>query len=150
MGYKGWAGLWKKGGIDPEGDRDWSEEVLTVISHLASTGTHSFSFFFLSLFRSLALVLCLLPSRTAQTESFLSECPLMFDASRVSMATLSSDVQTLRKGIDLILYEREKQQNNFIIYSFYLNAVHKGAGGQGGKGGGGRVEGGEKRRVVRG
>ena len=28
-------------------------------------------------------------------------------------------------GIDLILYEREKQQNNFVIYSFYINAVHK-------------------------
>ena len=61
-----------------------------------------------------------------QVEGFLSECPSMFEASRVSMVTLSSDVQTLRKGIDLILYEREKQQNNFIIYSFYLNAVHKG------------------------
>lgn len=40
--------------------------------------------------------------------------------------TLSQDVQWMRKGIDLILYEREKQQNNFIIYNFYLNAVHKG------------------------
>lgn len=62
-----------------------------------------------------------------QVEGFLSECPQMAEASRVSMVTLSADVQMLRKGIDLILYEREKQQNNFIIYAFYLNAVHKGA-----------------------
>merc|ERR1712000_23655 len=38
---------------------------------------------------------------------------------------MGNDVQGLRKGIDLILYEREKQQNNFIIHTFYLNAVHK-------------------------
>ena len=31
----------------------------------------------------------------------------------------------LRKGIDLILYEREKQQANFVIYAFYTNAVQK-------------------------
>eukprot|EP00048_Salpingoeca_helianthica_P023316 m.23583 g.23583 ORF g.23583 m.23583 type:complete len:978 (-) comp8539_c1_seq1:23-2956(-) len=64
-------------------------------------------------------------TRYPQVESFLSEIPSLPDASRVSMVTLTSDVQTLRKGIDLILYEREKQQNNFIIFAFYQNAVHK-------------------------
>ena len=34
--------------------------------------------------------------------------------------------QGLKNGIDLILYEREKQQANFVIFSFYTNAVHKG------------------------
>jgi hypothetical protein len=46
-------------------------------------------------------------------------------ASKVSLQTLQTDVTGLRKGIDLILYEREKQQQNFVIYSFYTNAVHK-------------------------
>lgn len=62
-----------------------------------------------------------------QVEGFLDELQPIEAASRVSMVTLSQDVQWMRKGIDLILYEREKQQNNFVIYSFYLNAVHKGA-----------------------
>jgi hypothetical protein len=65
-------------------------------------------------------------SNHVQVESFLDEVSCLHEASRVSTVTLSADVQTLRKGIDLILYEREKQQNNFIIYAFYLNAVHKG------------------------
>ena len=39
--------------------------------------------------------------------------------------TLQTDVTGLRKGIDLILYEREKQSANFVIFSFYNNAVHK-------------------------
>jgi hypothetical protein len=39
--------------------------------------------------------------------------------------TLATDVTGLRKGIDLILYEREKQPANFVIFTFYNNAVHK-------------------------
>jgi formic-like protein len=49
------------------------------------------------------------------------------EASKVSSVTLATDVQGLRNGIDLILYEREKQPNNFVIFSFYNNAVHKGS-----------------------
>eukprot|EP00043_Microstomoeca_roanoka_P008796 m.84566 g.84566 ORF g.84566 m.84566 type:complete len:956 (+) comp14393_c0_seq1:225-3092(+) len=60
-----------------------------------------------------------------QVERFLDELAALPEASRASMVTLTTDVQGLRKGIDLILYEREKQQNNYIIYSFYANAVHK-------------------------
>eukprot|EP01147_Barroeca_monosierra_P001750 gene1750-4863_t len=60
-----------------------------------------------------------------QVERFVSELDALPDAARVSMVTLSSDVQGLRKGIDLILYEREKQQHNFVIYSFYAHAVNK-------------------------
>ena len=43
----------------------------------------------------------------------------------MSSVTLATDVTGLRKGIDLILYEREKQPTNFVIFSFYNNAVHK-------------------------
>ncbi len=60
---------------------------------------------------------------------FVDELEVTKDASHVSTVTLASDMQGLRKGIDLILYEREKQQNNFIIHTFYLNAVPKGGGG---------------------
>ena len=77
------------------------------------------SLFLLSLFS--------LSSRVLQVERFLDELDALPDAARVSMVTLTSDVQGLRKGIDLILYEREKQQNNYIIYAFYENAVQKGA-----------------------
>ncbi|EGD81374.1 hypothetical protein PTSG_02093 [Salpingoeca rosetta] len=63
--------------------------------------------------------------RFPQVERFLDELASLPDAARVSLVTLTSDVQGLRKGIDLILYEREKQQNNYIIYSFYANAVNK-------------------------
>ena len=34
----------------------------------------------------------------------------------VSMQTLAQDVQGLRKGIDLTLFEREKQTSNFVLY----------------------------------
>ncbi|XP_065183760.1 formin-like protein isoform X2 [Sycon ciliatum] len=46
-------------------------------------------------------------------------------ATGVSMQTLAQDVQGLRKGIDITLYEREKQSNNFIIFSFYNRAFRK-------------------------
>jgi len=46
-------------------------------------------------------------------------------ASKVSLVTLQTDVVGLRRGIDLILYEREKQQNNFVVYAFYMQAVQK-------------------------
>ena len=45
-----------------------------------------------------------------QVEAFLEEVQSLPEASRVSTVTLAQDVQTLRKGIDLVLYEREKQQ----------------------------------------
>eukprot|EP00056_Hartaetosiga_gracilis_P005313 m.83493 g.83493 ORF g.83493 m.83493 type:complete len:949 (+) comp12123_c0_seq2:16-2862(+) len=60
-----------------------------------------------------------------QIERFLDELNPTHDASRVSFVTVTQDVKGLRVGIDLILYEREKQQNNFIVHSFYANAVHK-------------------------
>ena len=60
-----------------------------------------------------------------QVEGFLEELKPVEAAARVSLVSVSHDVQWLRKGIDLILYEREKQQGNFVIFSFYLNAVHK-------------------------
>eukprot|EP00052_Salpingoeca_macrocollata_P009845 m.77324 g.77324 ORF g.77324 m.77324 type:complete len:908 (+) comp17281_c0_seq1:168-2891(+) len=61
-----------------------------------------------------------------QALQFLSELEKpVADASRVSLVTLTQDVQGLRKGIDLILYEREKQQQNYVIHCFYLHAVHK-------------------------
>ena len=60
-----------------------------------------------------------------QVEHFANTLTGLEIASRVSLQTLQTDVAGLRKGIDLILYEREKQQQNFIIYSFYTNAVHK-------------------------
>lgn len=37
----------------------------------------------------------------------------------VSMQTLAQDVQALRKGIDITLYEREKQSQNFVIFISY-------------------------------
>jgi hypothetical protein len=46
-------------------------------------------------------------------------------ASGISMQTLAQDVQGLRKGIDLTLFEREKQASNFVLYSFYNRAVRK-------------------------
>ncbi|EDQ90265.1 uncharacterized protein MONBRDRAFT_31999 [Monosiga brevicollis MX1] len=58
-------------------------------------------------------------------ERFIDDLEAVGDAARVSIVTLSTDVQGLRKGIDLVLYEREKQQNNFILHSFYLHAVQK-------------------------
>lgn len=60
-----------------------------------------------------------------QCEFFYESIHRLDEASRVSLVTLQTDVTGLRKGIDLILYEREKQQNNFVIYSFYMNAVQK-------------------------
>ena len=59
-------------------------------------------------------------------ERFLDEMEYIKDAAHVSLVTLTQDVQGLRKGIDLILYEREKQQQNFVVHSFYMSAVHKG------------------------
>jgi hypothetical protein len=58
-------------------------------------------------------------------KGWMDDLHQIFEAANVSMITLASDVQTLRKGIDMVLYEREKQQNNFIIYTFYTSAVHK-------------------------
>jgi len=58
-------------------------------------------------------------------ENFMETLTTIEEASKISLVTLQTDVSGLRKGIDLILYEREKQQNNFVIYSFYINAVHK-------------------------
>ncbi|XP_065846730.1 formin-like protein 3 [Oscarella lobularis] len=43
-------------------------------------------------------------------------------AKGVSMMTLVADVQGLRKGIDLTLFEREKQSSNYILYCFYNRA----------------------------
>jgi hypothetical protein len=60
-----------------------------------------------------------------QCEAFFETIAKLEEASRVSLVTLQTDVQGLRKGIDLILYEREKQQANFVIYTFYTNAVQK-------------------------
>ena len=57
---------------------------------------------------------------------FLQDMAALPAAATVSSVTLQSDVAGLRKGIDLVLYEREKQSGNFILHSFYLNAVHKG------------------------
>eukprot|EP00118_Oscarella_pearsei_P004550 m.19705 g.19705 ORF g.19705 m.19705 type:complete len:1124 (+) comp27884_c0_seq2:125-3496(+) len=46
-------------------------------------------------------------------------------ATGVSMMTLAADVQGLRKGIDLTLFEREKQSSNYILYCFYNRAVKR-------------------------
>jgi hypothetical protein len=67
-------------------------------------------------------------SRYPQIESFQRDLAAVPHAARVSLVTLTTDVQGLRKGIDLVLYEREKQQSNFVLHAFYLNAVHKGTG----------------------
>jgi len=58
-------------------------------------------------------------------EAFWEKLAGVEKASRISIVSLQADVKALRNGIDLILYEREKQKENFIIYSFYLNAVQK-------------------------
>jgi len=58
-------------------------------------------------------------------EHFYETIVQLEEAARVSLVTLQTDVSGLRKGIDLILYEREKQQANFVIYAFYTNAVQK-------------------------
>jgi len=60
-----------------------------------------------------------------QCEHFYETLEGLEEASRVSIVTLGTDVAGLRKGIDLILYEREKQQTNYILYTFYINAVEK-------------------------
>ena len=60
-----------------------------------------------------------------QCEHFYETLGGLEEASRVSLVTLGTDVAGLRKGIDLILYEREKQQTNYILYTFYINAVEK-------------------------
>eukprot|EP00049_Salpingoeca_infusionum_P027281 m.31484 g.31484 ORF g.31484 m.31484 type:complete len:956 (-) comp9422_c1_seq2:510-3377(-) len=60
-----------------------------------------------------------------QVLRFMDELSSLPEASRVSLQTLMTDVNNLRKGIDLILYEREKQQSNFVVHTFYHNAVHK-------------------------
>ncbi len=62
-----------------------------------------------------------------QVVGFVEDIKSVSDAAKVSLVTLATDVQGLKNGIDLILYEREKQQTNFVIFAFYNNAVHKGA-----------------------
>lgn len=46
-------------------------------------------------------------------------------ATTVSMQTLAADVQGLRKGLDLTKSERDKQPDNFIIFTFYNAAFRK-------------------------
>lgn len=46
-------------------------------------------------------------------------------ATTVSMQTLAADVQGLRKGLDLTKSERDKQPENFIIFTFYNTAFKK-------------------------
>lgn len=46
-------------------------------------------------------------------------------ATTVSMQTLAADVQGLRKGLDLTKSERDKQPDNFIIFTFYNAAFKK-------------------------
>eukprot|EP00730_Choanoeca_flexa_P009306 TRINITY_DN12625_c1_g4_i1.p1 TRINITY_DN12625_c1_g4~~TRINITY_DN12625_c1_g4_i1.p1 ORF type:complete len:948 (+),score=345.06 TRINITY_DN12625_c1_g4_i1:238-3081(+) len=58
-------------------------------------------------------------------QRFMDDMRAIPSAATVSSVTLQSDVAGLRKGIDLVLYEREKQSGNFVLHSFYLNAVHK-------------------------
>ena len=43
----------------------------------------------------------------------------------VALVLCRADRALLIQGIDMTLYEREKQHANFIIYSFYLSAVNK-------------------------
>mmetsp|Transcript_33468 Transcript_33468/g.87813 ORF Transcript_33468/g.87813 Transcript_33468/m.87813 type:complete len:979 (-) Transcript_33468:1558-4494(-) len=76
----------------------------------------------ITLLHYIAEVVC---EQYPQVEHFADTLYGLEVASKVSLQTLQTDVTGLRKGIDLILYEREKQQQNFVIYSFYTNAVHK-------------------------
>ncbi|KAJ7390170.1 hypothetical protein OS493_026677 [Desmophyllum pertusum] len=46
-------------------------------------------------------------------------------ATTVSTQTLAADVQGLRKGLDLTKTERDKQPDNFIIFTFYNAAFKK-------------------------
>lgn len=46
-------------------------------------------------------------------------------ATTVSMQTLAADVQGLRKGLDLTKSERDKQPDNFVIFTFYNAAFKK-------------------------
>jgi len=46
-------------------------------------------------------------------------------ATTVSMQTLVADVQGLRKGLDLTKTERDKQPDNFVIFTFYNSAFKK-------------------------
>ncbi|KAL9956184.1 hypothetical protein ACROYT_G037628 [Oculina patagonica] len=46
-------------------------------------------------------------------------------ATTVSMQTLAADVQGLRKGLDLTKSERDRQPDNFIIFTFYNAAFKK-------------------------
>lgn len=46
-------------------------------------------------------------------------------ATTVSMQTLSADVQGLRKGLDLTKTERDKQPDNYVIFTFYNAAFKK-------------------------
>ena len=39
------------------------------------------------------------------------------------MMTLVADVQGLRKGIDLTLFEREKQSSNYILYISFSHSL---------------------------
>ncbi|CAB4019867.1 formin CG32138 isoform X1 [Paramuricea clavata] len=47
------------------------------------------------------------------------------DATQVSKQTLSNDIQSLKKGIDLTKKERDKQTDNFVLFSFYNRAFGK-------------------------
>ena len=41
----------------------------------------------------------------------------------VSKQTLSNDIQSLKKGIDLTKKERDKQPDNFVLFVSFLNAI---------------------------
>lgn len=61
-----------------------------------------------------------------QAERFVEDLADVTAASRVSLVTLASDVKGIRKGIDLVGYELEKQPGNFVLYCFYQSAIAKG------------------------
>ncbi len=41
----------------------------------------------------------------------------------VSKQTLSNDIQSLKKGIDLTKKERDKQPDNFVLFVSFLNGI---------------------------
>jgi hypothetical protein len=56
---------------------------------------------------------------------FLDEFDVMRAASNVSTATLATDVSGLSKGLEHIMAEIHRSPQNFVVYSFYANSVHK-------------------------
>ncbi len=56
---------------------------------------------------------------------FLAEFEVMRAAANVSTVTLQTDVTGLSKGLELIMAESHRSPHNFVVFSFYSNAVHK-------------------------